>query len=101
MKKLFMKYVLTGAAGKVTKPLAKQLLAAGHTVAVIGRNEKNLVSLVRAGAKAAIGSVEDIAFLKNAFAGADAVFTLIPTHIVVDDLQAQHERIGKKYQWIA
>lgn len=92
-----MKYVLTGAAGKVTKPLAKQLLAAGHSVTVIGRHEKNLESLVRAGAKAAIGSIEDVTFLKNAFAGADAVFTLVPTHIFVDDLKAQHERIGKNY----
>jgi uncharacterized protein YbjT (DUF2867 family) len=97
MKKLFMKYVLTGAAGKVTKPLAQQLLAAGHTVTVIGRHEKNLESLVHAGAKAAIGSVEDVTFLKNTFAGADAVFTLVPTNIFVDDLKAQHERIGKNY----
>jgi uncharacterized protein YbjT (DUF2867 family) len=92
-----MKYVLTGAAGKVTRPLAEQLLAAGHSVTVIGRNEKNLESLVRAGAKAAIGSVEDLPFLKNAFAGADAVFTIVPTHVFVDDLKAQNERIGKNY----
>jgi uncharacterized protein YbjT (DUF2867 family) len=92
-----MKYALTGAAGKVTKPLARQLLAAGHSVTVVGRHEKNLESLVLAGAKAAIGSVEDVTFLKNAFAGADAVFTLVPTHIFVDDLKAQHERIGKNY----
>lgn len=90
-----MKYVVTGAAGKVSKPLTRLLLEAGHSVTVIGRNEKNLASLK--GARVAIGSVEDVDFLKAAFAGADAVFTLVPTDIFADDLIAQHKSIGKNY----
>jgi uncharacterized protein YbjT (DUF2867 family) len=92
-----MKYVVTGAAGKVSKPLALQLLAAGHSVTVIGRDTNNLQALMRAGAKTAIGSVEDAIFLKEAFAGADAVFTFVPTDIFVNDIKTQHESIGRNY----
>lgn len=92
-----MNYVVTGAAGNVAKPLALQLLAAGHSVKVIGRTKINLEPLVREGAKAAIGSVEDGDFVKQAFAGADAVFTLMPTDIFPADLKAQHELVGRNY----
>jgi uncharacterized protein YbjT (DUF2867 family) len=92
-----MKYVLTGAAGKVTRPLTKQLLAAGHTVTVLGRKEKNLEPLVQAGAKAAIGDVNDLSFLKSAFAGADAVYTMIPASNFIPDLKAFNENIGANY----
>ena len=71
-----MKYVITGAAGNISKPLTEQLLAAGHQVTVIGRNEKNLLPLTEKGATAAIGSVDDIEFLSKTFAGADAVYTM-------------------------
>jgi uncharacterized protein YbjT (DUF2867 family) len=92
-----MNYVITGAAGNVARPLALQLLAAGKSVTVTGRNKKNLEPLVRAGAKAAIGQVEDVSFLKMAFAGADAVFTLAPTDIFATDLKTQHEKFGNNY----
>jgi uncharacterized protein YbjT (DUF2867 family) len=92
-----MHYVVTGAAGNVARPLTLQLLAAGQSVTVVGRNEKNLEPLLRAGAKAAIGSVEDVSFLKKAFANADAVFTVVPTDIFTPDLKTQHENIGRNY----
>jgi uncharacterized protein YbjT (DUF2867 family) len=92
-----MHYVVTGAAGNVARPLTLQLLAAGQSVTVIGRNEKNLEPLVQAGAKAAIGSVENVSFVKKAFANADAVFTLVPTDIFAPDLKTQHENIGRNY----
>jgi len=73
-----MKYVLTGGAGHITKPAAEQLLAAGHEVTIISRNADNVKELVAKGAKVAAGSVEDAAFLTAAFAGADAVYLMIP-----------------------
>jgi len=42
-----MKFVVTGAAGHVSKPLTELLLARGHEVPVIGRNAENLAGLVR------------------------------------------------------
>lgn len=73
-----MKYTLLGGAGNITKPLALQLLKAGHQVTVISRSEGNVKELVDAGATAAIGSIEDVAFLTSAFTGADAVYTMVP-----------------------
>lgn len=73
-----MNYVITGGAGNISKPLASALLSAGHQVTVIGRSAANLEPLKAAGAKTAIGSIEDPAFLAQAFAGADAVYTMVP-----------------------
>lgn len=83
-----MKYVITGGAGNISKPLSEKLLAAGHEVTVVGRNAEHLKLLTDKGANAAIGSVEDVAFLKTAFAGADAVYTMIPPQYAAADLEA-------------
>jgi uncharacterized protein YbjT (DUF2867 family) len=91
-----MKYVITGGAGHISKPLTERLLASGHDVTVIGRNEKNLASLTEKGAKAAIGTVEDVVFLKAAFAGADAVYTMVPPQYAAESLDA-YQRVGAKY----
>jgi uncharacterized protein YbjT (DUF2867 family) len=92
-----MKYTITGGAGNISKPLVLQLLKAGHQVTVIGRNADNLKELSDAGATPAIGSVEDVAFLTEAFAGADAVYTMIPPVHIVTDWKAHIEQIGKNY----
>lgn len=91
-----MKYVITGAAGHISKPLAENLLEAGHEVTVLGRNAENLKSLTDKGAKAAIGSVEDVNFLKTAFAGADAVYLMIPPQYAALDLNV-YQKIGADY----
>ena len=82
-----MKYVITGGAGNISKPLALQLLKNGHEVTVIGRNAENLNDLVAAGAKAAVGSLEDPSFLSGAFKHADAAYVMSPQNIVVDDFR--------------
>lgn len=92
-----MNYVLTGGAGHITRPLAEALLDAGHTVTVIGRNAEHLQPLVQKGAKAAVGSVDDAAFLKKAFAGADAAYTMVPPIYGVSDWKAYIESIARNY----
>lgn len=92
-----MKYTLTGGAGHITKPLALQLLKAGHQVTVVGRSEANLKELADAGAKAAVGSIEDVAFLTNAFTGADAVYTMVPPKWDAADWKGYIGGIGKNY----
>ena len=67
-----MKYVITGGAGHISKPITEALLKAGHQVKVIGRNAEHLSELKAKGVETAIGSVEDPAFVAQAFAGADA-----------------------------
>ena len=92
-----MKYVITGGAGHISKPLAERLLTAGHQVTVVGRNPENLKSLAAKGAKTAIGSVEDVSFLTKTFKGADAVYTMVPPQFGASDWKAYIGQIGQNY----
>lgn len=87
-----MKYVITGGAGNISKPLTEKLLAAGQQVTVIARNAEHLKPLVDKGAKAAIGTIEDADFLKNTFAGADAVYIMLPPQYAAQGLDAYREQ---------
>lgn len=82
-----MKFVVTGAAGHVSKPLTELLLARGHEVTVIGRNAENLAGLVRLGAKEAVGHLEDVPFLTKTFRGADGVYLMLPPSWQASDLK--------------
>ncbi len=92
-----MKYVITGGAGHISKPLTEKLLAAGHEVTVIGRNAENLKPLTEKGAKAAIGSVEDVSFLTKTFSGADAVYTMVPPTMEPTDWKGYIGQVGANY----
>ncbi len=71
-------YVITGATGNTGSRIAEQLLAAGETVRVIGRESERLQHFVDKGADAAVGDLEDASFLTEAFRGATAVYAMIP-----------------------
>lgn len=92
-----MNYVITGGAGNISGPLVKNLLAAGKQVTVIGRNPEHLKELIRAGAIAAIGSVEDADFLTEAFKDADAVYTMIPPNFGTNNWKKYVAGVGKNY----
>jgi len=92
-----MNYVITGGAGHISKPLAETLLAAGHQVTIIGRNPANLQELVNKGAKTAIGSVEDVAFLTATFTGADAIYLMNPPNYASNTVKDTLEQVGKIY----
>jgi uncharacterized protein YbjT (DUF2867 family) len=92
-----MKYVITGGAGNISKPLTEKLLKAGHDVTVISRNMENIRSLMRLGAHPAIGSVNDTAFLIKTFTGADAVYTMVPPNYATNDMKASIAEVGKNY----
>jgi uncharacterized protein YbjT (DUF2867 family) len=92
-----MKYVITGSAGHISKPLAEKLLSQKHDVTVISRNAANISELVAKGSKAAIGSVDDVNFLTKAFSGADAVYTMVPPNMAAANWKEFIEHIGKNY----
>lgn len=73
-----MKIVLTGSLGNISKPLAKQLIAKGHTVTVISSKVARTKEIEQSGATAAIGSLIDSDFLTKVFAGADVVYLMEP-----------------------
>lgn len=92
-----MKYVITGGAGHISTPLTEKLLKAGHEVTVIGRNAEKLQALVSQGAKAAVGSLEDASFLASAFAGADAVYAMIPPNFATDNFRHYQNSVARNY----
>jgi uncharacterized protein YbjT (DUF2867 family) len=92
-----LKYILTGGAGNITKPVARQLSRAGHEVVVISRSLENLTSISTKGITPAVGSVEDIDFLKKTFAGADAVYTMVPPNFAASQWKQWIGQIGKNY----
>ncbi len=86
-----MKYVITGAAGNISKPLSEILISKGHDVTVIGRSAENLKDLTSKGAKAAIGNLEDAGFLAETFRGADAAYIMFPPQYAALELNAYHD----------
>lgn len=87
-------YVLLGSNGNITSKLATLLLAQGAAVRVVGRNAKSLGALKTAGVDIAAGDIADAGFVAKAFAGATAVYTVIPTEHSAPDLAAAQDRLG-------
>lgn len=73
-----MKVVLSGSLGHISKPLARKLIAKGHSVTIISSKADRQEEIENMGAGAAIGTIEDVAFLKETFMGADLVYTMVP-----------------------
>lgn len=80
-KKYSMKITTTGSLGNVGRPLAKLLLAQGHELTIVSSNDDRAEEIIRLGATPAIGGLTDKAFLKTAFADADAVFAMTPPNL--------------------
>jgi len=95
-----MKIIVTGSLGHIGKPLTEELVQKGHQVTVISSSAARQEEIEALGAKAAIGSLEDAAFLTDTFMRADAVFTMVPPNNYFDqnlDLIAYYERLGNNY----
>jgi uncharacterized protein YbjT (DUF2867 family) len=95
-----MKIILTGSLGNISKPLAIKLVQKGHDISIISSNVENQSEIEKLGAKALIGSVEDLDFLTQSFTGADAVYCMIPRANYFDpnlDLDAFTRKIGNNY----
>jgi len=86
--------VITGATGHTGRPAADILLSHGQKVRVIGRSADRLAEFAAKGAEAFVGELSDTARLTQAFAGADAVYALIPADISAPDLAAYQDRIS-------
>ncbi|WP_267401564.1 MULTISPECIES: NAD(P)H-binding protein [unclassified Chryseobacterium] len=71
-----MKIIVTGSLGNISKPLTIELLEKGHEVTVISSNSERKPAIEALGAKAAIGTMEDIDFLTETFKGADIIYAM-------------------------
>jgi uncharacterized protein YbjT (DUF2867 family) len=84
-----------GATGNTGKKIAAALLAAGHQVRALGRSETKLAELADAGAEVRTGDAAEADFLTEAFRGADAVYTLLPTDRQAPDYRAAQDQQGE------
>lgn len=92
-----MKITLTGSLGNISKPLAEILVKNGHEITMISSDSKKINDITALGAKAAIGSVSDAAFLTDAFKGADAIYTMVPPNWEVSNYRKYIAETGKNY----
>lgn len=92
-----MKFVVTGSMGNVSKPLTEKLVAAGHSVTVVSSKADKISQIEALGAQAAIGSVEDVAFLSSTFTGADAVYVMVPPNMGASNWKKYIAKIGENY----
>ena len=86
-------YVIMGASGNTGSVVANKLLEAGKKVRVVGRDSKKLAPFASGGAEALVVDALDAAALGRAFAGAEAVYVLIPPNVTADNLLKYEEQV--------
>jgi uncharacterized protein YbjT (DUF2867 family) len=86
-------YVVTGATGNTGRVVANRLLDQGKKVRVIGRNRERLQPFVARGAEAFVADLSDQTAVKQAFAGANAVYAMIPPNVASPDFRAEQRRV--------
>nr|WP_295865747.1 NAD(P)H-binding protein [uncultured Chitinophaga sp.] len=93
-----MNIIVTGSLGNISRPLTQQLVEKGHTVTVISSNPEKQAAIDAIGAVAAIGSLNDTAFLEKTFTGADAVYCMTPPNYVTNEAPVDYyTRIAGNY----
>lgn len=92
-----MKVTVTGSLGNISRILVRDLILDGHDVNVVSSKVQREKEIVSVGARPFIGSVEDYAFIKKAFAGSDAVYLMIPPNHQVADLKDYIKKTGIQY----
>ncbi|HEY9262228.1 NAD(P)H-binding protein [Chitinophaga sp.] len=92
-----MKITITGSLGNISHPLTQLLTAKGHQVTVVSHNPERAAAILQLNAIPAIGSIEDTDFLLQAFANADAVYTMIPPNYQTADLRGYIKSVGERY----
>lgn len=86
---------IMGATGHTGMKITHALLRRGERVRALGRTEGKLVTLAHAGADVLAGDAADPRFLTDAFGGADAVYTLLPTDRRSSDYYSRQQQEGE------
>ncbi len=92
-----MKITLTSSLGNIGKPLAEQLIEAGHQVTIISRSPDRQREIEAIGAISQIGSLEDLDFLVAAFSKADAVFLMNPPDYSQPDIREYYRSTSTNF----
>lgn len=92
-----MKVTVTGSLGNISRILIEKLIAHGHEVKVITSNAERSKEISQLNAIPLVGSVEDYGFIKESFAGSDAVYLMIPPNFTTADLKQYIRTVGQQY----
>jgi len=87
-------YTILGATGNTGSVVARKLLDGGKKVRVVGRDSKKLAPYVSRGAEAFVADVLDTDALSRAFAGAEAVYVLIPPDVKSTEYRSHQEEVS-------
>ena len=87
-------YVVLGASGNTGHVVAKNLLARGQKVRVVGRNAAHLQPLAAQGAEIFIGDATEASALTKAFHNADAAYVMIPPNPTSNEYRAYQHRVS-------
>lgn len=86
-------YVITGATGHTGHIVATRLLERGKKVRVLGRSTDRLNKLASLGAEPFAADLADKEALATAFAGAEAVYVMIPPDPASTDPRGYQDRV--------
>jgi len=78
-------FVVLGASGHTGQVVAKNLLAAGQKVRVVGRSAERLQSLAGEGAEIFVADATDAPALTRAFKGAEGAYVMVPPELTSND----------------
>jgi len=92
-----MKITVTGSLGNISRILIEKLVTTGHEVKVITSNAERASGIKQLGARPLVGSVQDYEFVKQAFAGSDAAYLMIPPNFGATDLKQYIRTVGEHY----
>ena len=90
-------YVIIGATSHTGNAAANKLLAHGKKVRVVARNADHLTPLVSKGAEPFSGNVAERNAMTKAFAGADAVYLVMPSDPTIKDYYAYADKVGEAF----
>lgn len=96
-----MKITLTGSLGHIGKPLAQELMQKGHSLTIVSSKPERKQAIEALGAKAAIGTMQDVDFLTKAFTGADVVYAMETAGEIFRkevDIMETFGKIGRNYK---
>ena len=90
-------YVITGATGNTGQHITRTLLSKGARVRVVGRDADRLKPWVALGAEPFVGAAEDAKAMTRAFAGATAVYTLVPPPYNAPQVRKAQNAVSQSY----
>lgn len=84
-----------GASGNTGGAAAAHLLKTGKKVRVVARHRDKLGALAKAGAELCIGDIADKGVVRDALAGAEGAYLLVPPNLAAGDFRAYQDRVAE------